>query len=326
MRTAVSSALAVAATLAAALFANGCSSDPGCKPGNENIDGTCRLLCTKQSDCPSDYSCTASGAKTFCTANEAGVSTKAGEFGTACRAALKIVKGHPDCAANFDCYGQSPGDAEAYCTKYNCTADAQCPGGFYCATVNEAPNAATFQRSWGPTAKVCAKRSTYCSPCASDVDCTTRGYSGAALRCVADASGAKFCSTACETDANCNRDSACKESGGVKSCQPIAGSCKGDGKLCGRCSSDAQCDTGAYCYEQEYTKERFCTAVPTGGVCGTGACGTVPAGAPYEIGCARKSNGLTPTDQCVGLRDFGTDNNGDPVPYLGCWAANATEK
>ena len=75
MRNAISSVLVLAATFAAAAFANGCASDPGCKAGNENIDGACRLLCAKQTDCPGDFSCIAAttGTKTYCAANEAGV-------------------------------------------------------------------------------------------------------------------------------------------------------------------------------------------------------------------------------------------------------------
>ncbi len=328
MRTAVSSVLAVAATLAAAVFANGCSAEAGCKPGNEKIDGECRLLCTKQDDCPNTLSCKASGSKAYCVP---GASTGKGEFGSPCNATLKLIENHPDCAAGFQCFGTSPTDTDAYCTQYRCTKDADCAGGFYCATVNAAPNVGTYQRSWrgktdGAIASVCKKRSDYCSPCESDVDCTTRGYTGPALRCVADGAGKKFCSNECTNDAGCSRDSSCKETGGTKVCQPNAGACKGDGALCSRCSSDAECKDGAFCYEQEYTKERACTAVPEGGACAAGKCGAVPSGAPWEIGCVRASNGLTPTDQCVGLRDFGTDNSGQTVSYLGCWAANAPEK
>jgi hypothetical protein len=324
MRTAVSSVLAVAATLAAAVFANGCSAEAGCKPGNEKIDGECRLLCTKQAECPSDYSCTTGAGKSFCTKNEAGVSTAKGEFGTACNATLKAIEGHPDCAAGFQCFGTSPTDADAYCTKYLCVGDSDCPGGFYCATVNSAPNVATYLRSWrgkteGAITTVCKKRSDFCSPCESDVDCATRGYGGAPLRCVAGAGGTKFCTNECSSDASCDRDSACKDAAGVKVCQPNAGACKGDGSLCSRCSSDAECKDGGFCLEQEYTKEKFCTAAPTGGACATGACGAPPAGAPWAIGCAKATNGLTPTDQCLGLRPFDSEGN----DYLGCWAKSA---
>ena len=331
MRNVLSSAFAVAATFAAAVFAIGCSSgDAGCKAGNESIDGACRLLCTKQADCPADFSCatSSSGTKTYCVANAAGVSVSTGQYGTPCNATLKKIADHPDCdsANGFACFGSSPTDADAYCSKYGCSADSDCPGGFFCGSVNAAPNTGTYLRSWSDSTTVCMKRSTFCSPCASDVDCTSRGYTGPALRCTGIGTGAKFCTAECTNDGSCPLDAACTDVGGTKMCTPKSGACIGDGNLCSRCRADSDCKEGAYCYEQEYTKERFCTAVPTAGACATGACGTPPTGAPWEIGCAKKANGLTPTDQCVGLRNFGTDNNGDPTPYLGCWAVSPGSK
>ncbi len=320
MRIAVSSVFAAAATLAAALFANGCASDPGCKPGNEKVDGVCRLLCTKQADCPGDYSCTTNAGKSFCAKNADGVTTAKGEFGTPCNATLKRISDHPDCAADFRCFGRSPTDADAYCSRYGCGVDADCPGGFYCASVNAAPNVETTMRSWrgkteGAVTTVCKKRSTFCSPCSSDVDCAARDYAGPALHCVADAGGKKYCTSECTNDASCPRDAACKSVDGLQVCQPNAGSCTGDGSLCSRCESDAHCKEGGFCLEQEFTKEKFCSATPTGGACASGACGSVPSGAPWTIGCAKATNGLAPTDQCVGLRPFDSDGNND----LGCW-------
>ena len=328
MRNAISSVLVLAATFAAAAFANGCASDAGCKAGNENIDGACRLLCAKQTDCPGDFSCIAAttGTKTYCAANEAGVAVAPRGVGSPCNATLKLVDGHPDCDPGLVCFGSSPTDTEAYCTTKDCTADKACPGGFFCSAVNDAPNVQGYVRTWGPTHSVCMKRSVFCSPCQADVDCTTRDYQGPALHCASNGGAAKFCAAECTNDASCPLDAACTDVGGTKLCTPKSGACIGDGNLCSRCSADSDCKEGAYCYEQEYTKERFCTAVPNGGACATGACGTPPAGAPWEMGCVRATNGLTPTDQCVGLRNFGTDNNGAPTPYLGCLAVSPGSK
>ncbi len=324
MRIAVASLFA-AASLAVSAFAAGCAGDPGCKPGNEKIDGVCRLPCTTQDGCPAPMACVSASGRTFCAENSPAAA--AGPvLGGSCRAILKLELEHPDCDARLGCFAQTPGDGEAYCTRFDCKADAECGAGFYCATVNKAPNATTYTRTFGETRKVCAKRSTFCAPCSADVDCASRGYHGPQLRCVAGAAGTKFCTSECATDGNCAREAACKEISGVKVCAPIFGACTGAGSLCDRCTSDASCKQGAFCIDQEYTKERSCSAVPEGGVCAAGKCGTPPAGAPWAMGCAKASNGLAPTDQCVGLRDFGTDRNGAPKPYLGCWAANAPEK
>ena len=325
MRTAVSSVLAVAATLAAAVFANGCSAEAGCKPGNEKIDGECRLLCTKQDDCPNTFSCTGGSSKSYCMPNPAGIGTGTGEYGSACNATLKLISDHPDCAPGFQCFGKSPTDADAYCTKYVCATDGDCPGGFYCATVNEAPNAATYERSVNKTTTVCAKRSTFCSPCSSDVDCATRGYSGPALRCVADGKGQKFCTTECATDANCALDASCTDVAGTKFCTPTFGSCTGTGALCDRCESDANCKDDSICYEQEYTKEKSCTAKPdANGKCGEN--NAAPAGAPWSVGCSSSSplKPMTPSETCsrvcLGLRKF------DEIWYLGCYAKSPAAK
>jgi hypothetical protein len=327
MRTVASSFLALAATLAAAAFANGCSAEVSCKPGNEKIDGECRLVCTTQDGCPADFSCVTAGGKSYCAKNPEGLGTGKGQFGSACNATLKLIENHPDCAAGFQCFGTSPTDADAYCSRYGCGSDSECPGGFYCATVNAAPNLGTYQRSWrgktdGALTTVCKKRSTFCSPCASDADCAARGYVGPALHCVADDKGQKYCTNECANDAACDRDSACRDANGLKVCAPNVGACKGDGALCSRCASDADCKEGGFCLEQEYTKERFCTSTPNGGSCGASTCGTAPAGVPWEIGCVRTTSGFTPTDQCVGIRPFDDEGNVN----LGCWAKSAGGK
>ena len=322
----------VGAFLAAASFsACAAAADPGCKAGNEKIGGTCRLLCSTQGECPSLFSCVSSSdsPKTYCKENPAGIGTGPTQFGSPCNATLKKKTDHPDCdsANGFKCLGTGPTDAEAYCSKYDCAADSECPGGFFCGKLNEAPNVSNSARSFGQSTTACMKRSAFCSPCVNDADCKSRGYAGPALHCLGTV-GAKFCSSECLNDGGCNRDSSCSADagGGLKACAPISGSCKGNGALCSRCNADADCAEGGYCLEQEYTKERACTAKPTGGACGTGACGAVPVGVPWVIGCAKATNGLTPTDSCVGLRDFGTDREGAPQPYIGCWAANAVEK
>jgi hypothetical protein len=197
----------------------GCSSSDACDSsaclaGNQCIDdgsGTlqCRLVCTSQSDCPANYHCTpdASHKLDFCAADHATYAPGAGTWGASCSPSGGI-EGNPDCDSSqgFACYAQSPTDGSAYCTLFNCASDADCRGGWWCATVNQGPNATTASRTMGMTETVCQPRA-YCAPCASDVDCWSPN--GPPARCIQDGNGQSYCTVECASDSNCHLEASC---------------------------------------------------------------------------------------------------------------------
>lgn len=174
----------------------------------------------------------------------------------------------------FGCYGQSTTDASAFCTFFGCTSDANCTQGWWCATVNQAPNVTTDRPSLGATKSVCLPR-TYCAPCRSDRDCApSHTTDSAPAHCVADSQGNNFCAPVCATSANCALDANCVEQWSM--CTPGAGAmCTSDDDcpLAGgvyqhcdkshctpECASDAACANGQTCQPV-----RAC--VPRAGVC-----------------------------------------------------------
>jgi hypothetical protein len=252
----------------------GCSPSASCDPakcaaGNQCIsDGAetkCRLVCALNADgsggqrtCPNNYHCTEAPIP-YCAPDKVqyGASDK-GQWGAPCSPTGGFDP-NPACDSGqyFWCYGRSPTDGAAFCTQYQCTADGDCRGGWWCATINKTPNVLSTARSVGETTTVCLPR-TYCSPCGSDVDCPLSD--GARQHCVNDAVGGKLCAPECGGDSNCHQEAACEardEAGGAKVCVPRAGVCVGDGGLCSPCRSDADCKDGV-CASSSYSTERFC--------------------------------------------------------------------
>jgi hypothetical protein len=305
----------------------------------------CRLKCSTPTDCPFNYTCVADdNGQGYCTKDRTPAAvgadytpTTKGEpaggspWGDACDP-TKGLDQNPDCdsADYFWCYGVSPTDGNAFCTQFQCSDDADCPGGWWCATVNDTPNVTTSKRpDWGTTTTVCLPRAyntkpgSYCAPCKSDVDCPKNG--DAAQHCVsADGSGGAetVCSTECQNDGNCPFDQKCVDTGiGVSTCVPRAGTCKGDGSLCSPCHSDKECQAGAggYCVNADYSTEHFCTApTPTCTYSSTtgfsDSCpklADLPASvAPPNtttdgIGCSYQSSMGIPLKQCYGGNVFG---------------------
>lgn len=322
-----------------ACSSNECS-DSECAKGNICLDdgetGTqCRLLCATQTECPFGYHCgtakappggTAPTDKTFCLKDAVQYQKKeAGQFGASCGSQGGLDQ-NPDCDAEqyFWCFGASPTDGDAYCTQYQCTTDAECPGGYFCGTVNELPNVTTEKAVRGVTTTVCQKRE-YCAPCQNDVDCLP--IDGQKAWCAEGADGKKFCTTECTSDANCRQDAKCEaapELGGGSVCKPRAGVCVGDGTLCAPCRSDADCPEGA-CLSHPYSPEKFCT------VKSKSPCKIVDqklqADCPKEnqagarIGCFTQAGDEgAPKDHCIGIVSFGQSS----VP--GCWTVSPANR
>jgi hypothetical protein len=314
----------------------------------------CRLACTAQSDCPWDYTCTeVSSTDTYCAADTAVSPTTGapyqntkGVWGASCNPE-NGVDDNPACdwSQGFRCFAESPTDGNAYCTQIFCESDADCRGGWWCATANYAPNAVSDKRSSGATYTVCQPRN-YCSSCSADVDCDSS--TGVREHCIQGGHGTHYCAPECKSNSNCQSDAQCTNKddtalchgdGATCVCAARARECTGDGLLCSPCRSDADCKAGGgLCLLADYSKERFCS-VPSKVPCSTETtdagttlvdrCPTsdeAPNGQrkPAEISCLTVPDGvLDPRNQCVGLVTFGTDPDTGMVEYVvGCWTAN----
>lgn len=287
-----------------------------CAKNNKCIDNgkstECRLQCAKQQDCPGKFQCVANAkGVTFCAPLEgyaASITPKdKGQWGSTCKATGGL-DGNPDCDSDqgFWCYGENPSDAESFCTQYQCKTDAECKGGFYCATINSAPDVRTAKRSVGQTTTACLPR-TYCAPCKSDVDCPS--VNGTAQHCIAGADEVMFCSPECANAGNCRLDATCANYGDFNACKPRAGVCKGDGSFCAPCRSDDDCTNGV-CLTASYSREKYC------GTKSTKPCAVVndrlvadcPTTAPAgtDVSCeTTRDNQSIPKDYCFGLITMG---------------------
>jgi hypothetical protein len=241
-----------------------------------------------------------------------------------CEAAFDGLRGKGLCPAQkFACYAETPTDAAAYCTIYDCQSDLDCTGGYWCATINEAPNATTAQRRreginyvFGVTRTVCLKR-TYCSPCKGDVDCPS--IDGKKQICATDANGTGFCTTECTASNQCALDAACTaDNQPAQVCVPKAGVCKGDGSLCSPCYSDADCPEGA-CVRANYSTEKFCT-VKSKVACSQTTRDCPAAANGWRVSCVSAVDPDYPKDACVGVVRL--DDGTSPSYVIGCWTGN----
>ncbi len=269
--------------------------DPSqCAPHNDCVDDgsgkpSCRLVCTQQSDCPYGYYCNDGRPKSWCAEMTFAFTKADGQWGTPCMPPKE--EGNPACdsADAFACYGISPTDANAFCTQLGCRADSDCQGGWWCATLNAAPNVTTAKASFGkPPRPVCVPRS-YCAPCQLDHDCPM-GSDGRPQYCQADSQGNMYCTSRCSPSTGCAADAKCVPHfklclGGAgatapqactrdEDCPPSARSyaqhCDFSGGVgpsamgfCApECGSNSDCDSGQQC---QNSGSSYCT--PRAGVC-----------------------------------------------------------
>ena len=339
-------AILVAAILASVPVLAACTSEPAaadscdssrCAPGNTCIsfegETKCRKTCSSNADpstsCPFGYTCTdtESGAAPFCVAITAlrddGLPLEkkpSGQWGASCQANLGIDNPGCDTEQGFYCYGVSPADAEAYCTRYDCETDRDCGAGFWCARVNTAPNVQTLKRkTHGEVQNVCLRR-TFCSTCKVDLDCPP--IRGTNQHCIEDESGARVCTPECDSDRSCPTEARCADVGlGAKVCYPRAKVCVGDGSFCSPCQSDADCDEDGICVKGQYSTEKTC-AKKAASACGSslvpnpGSCPySVTEGSKATVGCLGFAFDTVPENYCHGLIPF-SKAGGD----VGCWA------
>jgi hypothetical protein len=295
-----------------------CSAE--CEPGKCPVGYTCvattvsgvKAVCLKSAAADGAFvPPPAPAATAFCSEVAPGLAKKAkGQWGSACNPAGG-VNGNPDCdsAAGFTCLARSPSDGDAYCSRA-CGTTADCGAGLFCGDINETPSADAAKREgFGSVIRVCQKRA-YGAPCFADIDCPS------AHSCAADNNGRRFCTIACEKDANCAVDAFCAPVNGKNICFPNAGVILGDGKFCSPCRADSDCKAGGgvCASDVSYTTERFCT-VPSPSLCkSNGDCPKAPEGVAGS-GCATKESDEFPAGACLGTFKLG-DN---ALP--GCWTA-----
>ena len=324
LTAACTSTTTVAPTGPAACDPTQCATGNMCIPDANGVSA-CRLPCMAHSDCPFNTQCAVSTPQNYCVKlTTATVQKPTGQWGTHCLPQDGLSPNKAcDADTGFACLATGPTDALAYCTQYDCTADLDCAGGYYCATINNAPNAKTAVRTFGKTRTVCKKHE-YCSPCAGDLDCPT--IDGKQSKCTQDDSGTRYCATQCTATTNCRLDATCTGTSddGTKVCRPRAHTCKGDGSLCSPCRSDADCPMG-FCLKGAYSPEMFCSVKSKVACITNAATMTTSKSCPAftysgtQIGCepepasAASADPNIPADQCIGIVALG--DQGD----VGCY-------
>jgi hypothetical protein len=213
------------------------------------------------------------------------VTAQPGPWGVSCLASGG-ESGNPACKSTpgFECYGISTTDANAFCTLFGCTEDADCPAEWWCADVNEDPNVTTdteTSQSLGVTRHICLPRG-QCDPCKTDHDCASSFASGGTEEhCIADSKGTLFCAEQCTTSANCALDATCSPQ--YTLCSPASGiACTGDedcppargtyqhcdgGKCTPECASAADCGAGQSCQALGLCTPRAGVCVGNGSFC-----------------------------------------------------------
>ncbi len=219
------------------------------------------------------------------------------------------------CAADackaLTCRSTGVGDAEAYCTTVDCTADADCGPGMYCGITRDPTNicgtmkgeempcldpgaftagGATFQE--GPISllrNVCLEREP-CAPCEAATDCSLRED----MQCV-QINDFRGCAKTCTTEDDCRNDYAC--TGGF--CTPRTGSCKppATDNFCHPCLNDLDCGTaqGTVACETTAVDQKACFDTSFPDTCTTNAdCPESPSGKNGE--CLDEGEGLSPGD------------------------------
>lgn len=314
-----------------------------CAPGNKclalNGETKCRKTCSSNADpatsCPFGYTCTdtETGAEPFCIQDTAFrddgkplEKKPSGQWGAPCQANLGFENPACDTDQGFFCQGESPTDANAYCTRFDCEKDSDCGAGFWCGQVNRYPNVNSARRpaeNIGEVMNVCLRRA-YCSTCKVDLDCPP--VKGVPQHCAEDESGARFCTTECTENVNCPLEAFCADAGfDSKVCFPRAKVCVGDGSLCSPCRVDTDCGEDGACVKGQYTSEKTCAKKSTAScetkdaqgrtVPAQGSCQTkVEGGSNAEVRCLGVAFEEVPKNYCHGIYFIG-EQGGD----IGCY-------
>jgi len=232
--------------------------DPAkCAPGNICVQDRCMLACARHTDCPDGYDCRSVESQLVCVANQMPVDV--GQFGTGCGLDPTV------CADGFVCIG-GQGTPAAYCTRASCADDTECPGNYYCATMDVAAPRDGGVADTGPkhdgsvetpnyvVAQMCVKRN-FCAPASALVDCNDPQ---ALLR--TDSHGRSYCLKTCSgLDPNgCGGGNGCLRMDGGYECWPRAMTCATSHSFCSRCTSSKDCPAKSYCTDTG-SGEPYCT-------------------------------------------------------------------
>ena len=241
---------------------NACAADPQCDPQTN-----CKQTCASDDECSPSYHCNP-------------------DFNT--------------CVRTLFCYSRQKDDPDSFCTQ-ECSDDRDCPAKLYCETVGTTANPdrkicvprkfcapCEFDSDCDLLGGVCTRDqngfkfcTTECTPPVAlpeevacnpnrdvdpNVDCRGVGDGGRNYVCsLTPQAGVTVCRD--PNLSNCPQPfSECKASDdGRNLCYHRHGTCKGDGSLCSPCRSRKDCDeaSGALCYRNSYTQERFCTTTCT---------------------------------------------------------------
>jgi hypothetical protein len=267
-----------------------CASGTACIDDGSGKGPACHAICAHQSDCASGSYCNDGQPQSWCVPATTAYPRAPGQWGAPCVPPKESNNSACDSADGFACYGITPTDANAFCTTLGCKHDSDCPGGWWCATVDQGPNVATDTRTFGPTRQACLPRR-YCAPCTLDHDCPPNA-AGQPQYCISDSQGAGYCTTRCAGPTNCKPDATCTAH--WKLCLPNArgasctrdedcppntqnvaqhcdfgasadGGSAGTTGLCApECGSDADCDS-AQMQRCAGSSSSYCT--PRAGVC-----------------------------------------------------------
>jgi hypothetical protein len=328
-----------------------CEGNDDCKVdfGFHCVDGACTLTCAVHEHCGTSGACTGAASDSEDTAVHVcepdAFPRKEGQYGTRCPNGDECNRDD-----GFVCIGAGPGDADAYCAKVDCTADDECPAGFFCsvrfASGVPCTDVCGFPGRDGSTCipdsdigagrpyqcspvglnrRVCLHRG-FCNECDTDSDCLGKPNQ----ICARDRSGQKICTRLCDPNLNsCPWGSAAgcavwDDDLGVPTCSHRFGSCRGEGASCHPCVDSSDCPRG-YCQETAFTGEHYCVDVSatcscpsgTSGLCKGGGCPLTPEPAGLEMSCFGGS-GLVEDPRfntCIGASGS-RSGGGEPD---GCW-------
>jgi len=236
--------------------------DPSrCNPGNVCAGGQCRLSCARHVECPQGFDCRNVEEQLVCVEN--GLPYGTGQFGYNCGT------GAP-CAAGFRCVGPT-GTPYAYCTLTNCDDDSDCPGNYWCATIEvpAATDGGTPDTGPKPDAawevpvtvplSLCLKRG-FCAPATGLVDCNDEDAVYAR-----DYLGNGWCLAECDgSDPNgCGHGRGCIKKPSGYQCWPRALTCASSHDFCSRCLSVHDCPPNSFC-TSTWLGEPYCTKLCSG--------------------------------------------------------------
>ncbi len=322
------------------------------------VDGECRIAgCRVHSDCSAVGTCQPGGKLpdgNTITSCIKGTTYEKGQYGTACPGGTEAKE--CDEANGFVCIGAAVGDVDAYCTGTACTADTECPTGYFCSSVRTSrppcqdacgftgnPSAtncvpaadigAGKAYSCGPLTllrNLCLKRQ-YCNECESDADCMALPEQ----ICAKDVKGNKHCTALCDPNisnacpwGNASDCQVWDKDLGVPTCAHRFGACKGTGKSCEPCVDDADCPTGL-CLSSDFTNERYCVdlgpscdcsglSLQSNAICQGGGCPQTPGGLTMNCygGPSVQAGGSPLYQKCVGAN---VQTGFGSSPQTGCW-------